>query len=172
MSWEEIQVKLPAGDSEAEVNQRNQYWSYIDVNNNGYLSLAEVDKGLRDVIKLPELFKLKPVIIRAFNVAKTALKAKSTHGDDYVSKAEFKYLLLYLRQYYQYWTVFDAVDTNDDRRISEQEFKVAIPVLAKYGVQVTDAKAAFKEIDTNHGGFILFDEFCNWAIRKHFEIHH
>jgi len=42
---------------------------------------------MRDVIKLPELFALKPVLIRAFNVAKKKLNSKNSHGDDYVSKA-------------------------------------------------------------------------------------
>ena len=142
--WEELQVKLPSGDSEAEVKRRDSYWAAIDVNNNGYLSLAEVDKGLRDVIQLPILFKLKPVIIRAFQVAKRALKSKNSHGDDYVSKAEFKYLLLYLRQYYEYWSAFDAIDTSDDRRISIQEFKVAAPILGKWGIKITDPDQAFK----------------------------
>jgi len=38
----------------------------MDLNGNGILSLAEVDKGMRDVIKLPILFDLKPVLMRAF----------------------------------------------------------------------------------------------------------
>ena len=45
---------------------RIKQWKVIDVNGNGLLSLAEVDKGMRDVIKLPGLFKLKPVLMRAF----------------------------------------------------------------------------------------------------------
>jgi hypothetical protein len=32
---------------------RQKQWSEIDMNSNGYLSLAEIDKGLRDIIKLP-----------------------------------------------------------------------------------------------------------------------
>jgi hypothetical protein len=36
------------------------------MNGNGYLSLAEVDKGLRDVVKIPTIFDVKPVIMRAF----------------------------------------------------------------------------------------------------------
>jgi hypothetical protein len=36
------------------------------MNGNGYLSLAEVDKGMRDVVQLPILFQLKPVLMRAF----------------------------------------------------------------------------------------------------------
>ncbi len=55
------------------------------MNNNGYLSLAEVDKGVRDIIKLPALFELKPVLIRAFTAAKTKVKATTSQGDDYVS---------------------------------------------------------------------------------------
>ncbi len=84
------------------------------------------------------MFELKPVIIRAFTAAKTKLKASSPHGDDYVSRAEFKYLLIYLRQYYEYWTVFNAIDTSKDRRVSPAEFKAAIPTLQKYGVHITD----------------------------------
>lgn len=134
-----------------------EYWPYFDVNGNGYLSLAEVDKGIRDVIQLPELFSLKPVIIRAFNAAKTALKASSQYGDDYVSKVEFKYLIQYLRDYTSYWIVFDEIDTSKDRRISLEEFEKAVPALQAKGLKIPNAKKAFAEIDTNHGGKILFD---------------
>jgi len=80
--------------------KRNKIWEGFNVNGNGYLSLAEVDKGCTDVLNLPRLFKLKPVLMRAFNKAKTSLKAKSKYGDDYVSKAEFRFILKYLRQYF------------------------------------------------------------------------
>ena len=116
--WEEIKVKLPIGNTPEDEKKRLEYWSYIDVNGNGYLSLAEVDKGLRDVVKLPALFALKPVIIRAFNAAKNKLKATNPHGDDYVSKAEFKFLVLYLRQYYEYWRAFETIDSSHDRRVT------------------------------------------------------
>ena len=48
-------------------------WDGFDVNGNGYLSLAEVDKGMRDVVQLPTLFGLKPVLMRAFQAAKIRL---------------------------------------------------------------------------------------------------
>ena len=69
----------------------------MDVNGNGIMSLAEVDKGMRDVVKLPILFELKPVLMRAFMAAKTMVKAKKNIDDDYISKGEFRYLLKYLR---------------------------------------------------------------------------
>ena len=40
------------------------------MNGNGYISLAEIDKGMRDVVVLPNLFAAKPVIMRAFMAAK------------------------------------------------------------------------------------------------------
>ena len=61
-------------------------------------------------------------MIRAFNRAKTALKAKTKYGDDYVSKGEFKYLLRYLKEYSNYWFVFNQIDTSGDRRVSRGEF--------------------------------------------------
>ena len=55
----------------------------MDMNGNGVLSFAEFDKGVRDVIKLPQLFKIKPVLLRAF----VAAKAKTGGGnDDFVEK--------------------------------------------------------------------------------------
>lgn len=94
----------------------------MDMNNNGFLSLAEVDKGMRDVVKLPSLFKLKPVLMRAFQAAKNKVTSKSKHGKDYVEKAEYRFLLKYLRQYYEYWVAFDRINQDDDRRLSYEEF--------------------------------------------------
>ena len=68
------------------------------MNGNGYLSLAEVDKGMRDIIQLPTLFAAKPVLMRAFTAAKTKMKSKSAVADDYVTKGtEFRYMLKFLR---------------------------------------------------------------------------
>jgi hypothetical protein len=42
----------------------------FDPNGNGYLSLAEIDKGVRDVLKSDRLFEAKPAIMRAYQVQK------------------------------------------------------------------------------------------------------
>jgi len=94
----------------------------MDVNGNGYLSLSEVDIGCRDCLKLPMMFELKPVLKRAFITAKTKMKARSKVSDDYVTKSEYRWLLKYLRQYYEYWLAFEDIDTSDDRRIGYDEF--------------------------------------------------
>ena len=43
----------------------------FDPNGNGHLSLAEVDKNIRDVLKIKVLFDSKPAVIKAFNFAKS-----------------------------------------------------------------------------------------------------
>ena len=88
------------------------------MNKNGYLSLQETEKGMRDVLNLPQLFELKEVLGLAFNAAKKKLPSKNAQGDDYVSRAEFRYLLMYVRQYYEYWVGFEELDKNNDTKIS------------------------------------------------------
>ncbi len=64
----------------------------MDMNGNGFLSLAEVDKGIRDVLQCEELFDCKPAVFyhtikcklnipfqikKAFDAAKNAVKSKN-----------------------------------------------------------------------------------------------
>jgi len=56
--------KLPSGDDENM--KREEIFRMIDVNDNGFLSLAEIDKGLRDVLEIDSIFDCKPCIIRAY----------------------------------------------------------------------------------------------------------
>ena len=98
--WDELHDKLPWHLTEEQRQKRIKIWASIDVNGNGILSLAEVDKGMRDVVRLPALFALKPVLMRAFTAAKNKVKSttkKSYNADDYVSKGEVRFLLKYLR---------------------------------------------------------------------------
>jgi hypothetical protein len=69
------------------VARRKELFKQIDMNGNGYVSLAEMDKGIRDVLKCREIFDAKPVIARAFHAAKNAVKSsqKDKLGDDYVT---------------------------------------------------------------------------------------
>ena len=75
------------------------------------------------------------------------------------------YFLQCLRQYFEYYLAFKRVDRSDDDRISLQEFKEQQNLIERW-VGVFNAEDEFRKIDTNDGGTILFDEFCNWALRK------
>ena len=125
--WEVLKQRLPFEKSAAHTRERENQWMQIDVNGNGLLSLAEVDKGLRDIIRLPALFNAKPVIQRAFTAAKTKVKSKSMYGDDYIQKSEYRFFLKYLRMYYEYWVAFDLIDLDGDKRLTFKEFQIATP---------------------------------------------
>lgn len=144
------------------------------------LSLAEVDKAVRDVLGLDSLYSAKPVLIRAFQAAKDTSKGKKRptrsglSRDDYVEKDEFRLLLVYMRQYFEYFVAFNRIDVNMDQKLSLEEFRLAVQegTLEKYGVHVKEEEIenVFGSIDGNEGGSILFDEFCHWAIQENLDL--
>ena len=170
IDWALLRKQLPYKRTPEAKAKRDALWSQVDINGNGYASLAEVDKALRDSLQCSQIFDCKPVIIRAFNAAKGASKNNKAHGADYIDRAEFRLLLAYLRQYFEYYQAFCRVDKDDDNRIDRQEFASAIPTMQKWVGPIADADATFSEIDKNGGGIILFDEFCAWAIKKNLDL--
>ena len=103
INWEEISAKLPTNKTDPEVKAtRKKMWRAIDNNGNGYASLAEIDKGVRDVLLLDDFFDAKPAIMRAFQVSKDAVPG-GKYGADYIEWREFRIFLLALRQRFEYW---------------------------------------------------------------------
>ena len=73
VDWAEVRSKLPfAKDDPAEAARRKDLFLRFDMNGNGFLSLAEIDKGIRDEIRLPAMFNAKPVIMRAYQSSRSA----------------------------------------------------------------------------------------------------
>lgn len=120
----------------------------MDMNANGYLSLAEVDRGISTAIKSDELFDAKPAILRAFQFAKDYKKSKkpSKHGDDYIEKKEFKVFLVALRQRFEYLQAFKRIDTNGDGRIDFEEFSHTREITEKW-VGPFDPQTEFMKMD-------------------------
>ena len=74
--------------------------------------------------------------MRAYVAAKTKMPSTSKYGNDFVTKNEFPYLLKYLRQYYEYWVAFDRINSDQDRRVTRQEFMQAIPIMKNWGINM------------------------------------
>lgn len=170
MKWTEIQAKLPSDKTPEAKAVRSKLFDQFDPNGNGYLSLAEVDKGVRDVLGLEDVYEAKPAIMRAFSAAKNAGKSKAKLGADFVERSEFRLVLLYLGKYYELYEMFSTVDSTDDRRINKAEFKTAVTHFQKWGIKVENPDAEFDTIDANKGGFILFDEFADWGLKKNLDL--
>jgi len=47
-----------------------------------------------------------------------------------------------------------------------KEFEFAIPILKRWGIDMSDPKDKFRECDSDGKGMVLFDEFSDWAIKQ------
>jgi len=65
------------GKTAEHKEHRKALFRQIDFNGNGLLSLAELDRGMRDVLQCEEIFAAKPAIIRAFQAAKKVSQSKN-----------------------------------------------------------------------------------------------
>jgi len=171
VNWKEINEKLPIAKDDEDKKKRADLFNKFDVNKSGYLSLAKVDGGIRDILKLDELFDAKPAIMRAFMAAKEH-KAKSGkgHSPDYVERAEFRLLLVFLRRYFELWEMYETMDASRDRRVTQVEFDGCAAKLKEWGLQIEDPAAAYKEMDVGGGGNASFDEFAHWALKQHLDL--
>jgi Ca2+-binding EF-hand superfamily protein len=144
VDWADMARRLPTNKNDpAQKKMRAEYWRGFDNNGNGYISLAETEKGIRDVIKLDSMFDAKPAIIRAFNFAKDALPGKISYGADYIEKKEFRIFLVALRQRFEYFQAFKRIDSGGDGRIDVQEFIAAKDIVEKWVGKMEDPYREF-----------------------------
>merc|ERR1712050_37999 len=170
IDWAKINSCLPYEKTDEQKALRRKMFAEIDkrpngMKGNGLLSLAELEKGIKDVLKCDEeLIEAKPAIARAFEIAKSKSKSTKSIYNDYVTFSEFRFFLETLRQYFGYWFVFHGIDENDDRKIDLDEFKDAAEFIEiNTKSKIDDAEKTFKEIDKSDGGHILFEEFIEWC---------
>jgi len=171
IDWASINEKLPYQRTPEQKAKRRELFNQFDPNGNGYLSLAEVDKGMLDVLQCETLFDCKPAVMRAFQFAKDKHPGSSV-GEHYIEFREFRLFLQSLRQYFEYYQAFSRIDTGDDNRVSKEEFtsdKIKTCLETWVG-PIEDLEAEFEAIDTNGGGQILFTEFVDWALEKNLDI--
>ena len=137
--------------------ERDMAFGKIDFNDNGALSLAEIDKAV--IALWPELNN-KPALMRAY-------KAADKNGNGFINRREFRLLLEYLIYFNDLWAKFEEIDggKKGDRPLSLEEFKKGCSV-CNLDISAADAEAEFAAMDQNGGGFVLFDEFCPWIAKK------
>ena len=96
--------------------------------------------------------------------ASPAAYAKGGTSGDYIERREFRRLMLYIQRHSELLALFDMIDTGGDRRVSEAEFRAAVPLLVGWGIPVDDPAEEWARMDADNGGQILFDEFAHAAL--------
>jgi len=147
------------GQDAASKAKRDELYPCWDTNDNGFLSLAEVDQGIK-VTLIGELRdrkegeriwrRFRKSYIRAFldaadsapqrsRVAHTSVGGRRpVNDDDYVTRREFRILICYLSIYATMYEIFATLDggsegvtVEDDSRISRAEWEAGLGAVQK-----------------------------------------
>lgn len=171
LSVEAIRCLLPAERTPEAREKRRQLFDQMDTEGLGTVQLTDVDKCLCEILHIDELrgkpqpgrMGIRAAIQRAFQFA------NSHPTDDAIEKKEFRILLQYLWCDIELTNMLKPdLELDNDRRISLKYFRGLIPKLADWGVSVKSGneRVIFEEIDPNHNGEVLVEDFFNWVIRQ------
>mmetsp|Transcript_34775 Transcript_34775/g.58875 ORF Transcript_34775/g.58875 Transcript_34775/m.58875 type:complete len:342 (-) Transcript_34775:267-1292(-) len=171
IDWELFDAKLPCDRSEASQKTRAKLFAVFDPNGNGLISLAEIEKGLMEVLGYGVDVKrvVAKSVARAHRGAKAAIhRDNSKAADDYVEKREFRVFIEFFRFDLHLLKLFLDLDTSDDLRLSKEEFIEAVPVIQKKLKlkALENPEEAWNEMDADHAGMALYEEFANWMMDK------
>ena len=168
-NWDELIKKLPTEKTKEGRKKRLDLWNQINEYGNGYVSFKRLSFQLDKYLQLPNVVKNKGPVKLAFIAACNKFERNGLKiEDNLIEWMEFRIFLVYLRQYFEYWVMFEKLDKSGDHQINFEEFKKAIPKMKEWGYNLTDEEAEkeFKEINKNNEGTISFEDFCSFAIQR------
>ena len=171
--WDALKKKLPVEKTKEDRKNRLNLWKKLNEYGNGYISFKRLNVQLTNHLDLPEIIRNKGPIKLAFDAACNKYERNGINKDDNLLEwMEFRIFLVYLRQYFEYFIMFQKVDSSEDLRISFDEFKKAIPLMKNWGVEIKDneAEKEYNNIKTDNEEDISFEEFCNFAIQKSLDL--
>lgn len=149
------------GDGKFNKKELDAVWRTFDFNGNGKLSLAEIDKAIKQ--SFPQFGGDARALQRAY-------RAADRDGSDYITRKEFGQLIQQLDRMQRYSRLFTVLDKNGDGRISLSEFKEGHKLA---GVPMADEpEKEFLKLDSDGGGFILFVEFVEYMVQKKYKTHY
>ncbi|KAK7194108.1 EF-hand domain/EF hand/EF-hand domain pair [Novymonas esmeraldas] len=165
VAWEKIRQSLPRQKTPEDKARRIELFKKFDQDGSGSLTFEETLKGCKEILHLDDFTtRLRDIVKRAFNKAKSlGTKDRGAGAADKVEFLEFRLMLCYIYDYFELTVMFDEIDTSGNMLVDAKEFKSAVPKIKKWGLDIKDPDAAFKEIDDNGSGQLTFDEFAAWA---------
>ena len=135
----------------------NKLFNSYDMNGNGIMSLAELDR----MVKQNDLFESYRGA-KATNLAYKRADDKSKKGkinEGYIDKKEFREFLRLLVIYKDAYEYFFKSDLDHDGSITLDELKKGA---AQFDMTEEEAEKIFGEIDADGGGKVRFEELCDW----------
>jgi hypothetical protein len=138
--------------------ERDALFNSLDVNGNGGVSLAEIDKGVvaglfsRALVVQnggggssgdAESFDHKPALMRAYHAADKS-------GDGFIERSEFPRLLQYMVFFNNFWHKFEGIDSDHDRRLDLAQFTAGCSVIG-LALSPEQAELEFAGCDADGG---------------------
>lgn len=145
--------------SECTGSNEPKAWASLDINGNGYVSLAEFDVFISN--RYP-ILNNKPALMWAY---KRACGRDVNGQQDYVERGDFLTLIRNAIYFNQVFQAFEQIDTGADRRIDEKEFTNGVKYLG-VPMKPQEVQSYFLKMDANHSGLVDFGEFCNWYLER------
>eukprot|EP00457_Paulinella_chromatophora_P008693 gb/GEZN01008734.1/.p1 GENE.gb/GEZN01008734.1/~~gb/GEZN01008734.1/.p1 ORF type:complete len:337 (-),score=93.05 gb/GEZN01008734.1/:385-1368(-) len=147
------------GDGKFSKKELDAVWRTFDFNGNGKLSLAEIDKAVKQ--SYPQFAADARALQRAY-------RAADKDGSDYITRKEFGDLIRQLDRMQSFSRMFAKLDKNGDQRISKLEFEEG-HTIAEVPAGKDDLEKEFMKLDVDGGGFILFAEFVEYMVNKKYD---
>ena len=161
--WKGCKDRLPRLKNPEQKEKRKALFQQFDVDKNKKLTYEDIRNGALNILKMGDFVdEPMPIIERAYVVA--GGKGGNIGDGNTIEFLEFRLFLCYVYDYVELDVMFDEIDSSDDRMVSFKELQDALPMIAKWGLKIDDAKKAMADIDKDGSGSVTFNEFAEWAI--------
>lgn len=167
--WKKLMDKMPVDKTPEAAQRRKKIWDEMNAHNNGSVSMKKMTKDMEKYLGLPKKVLEKGCLEKAYKNASNKVKTEQKGDDNFIQFAEFRIFLVYLKQYFEYWVLFENLG-GGNMTLTLDQLKNATSILESYGVKIKDPEKEFKTIDKDGSGKLSFDEFADWAIAKELEI--
>lgn len=165
VDWDAIDDKLPTECTPDGQAKRRKLFADMDPNQNGLLTLTEVEAGLPALIRgsVPNR-NFRPAVKCAFNVARGINEDAKGRAAKMVDRHEFHGLLAAFRHFIELDMLFDQIDQDGSRTLSWKECQKCLSKLDEWNIDRTQARRKFPADEWEES--LKFDDFAEWCIAR------
>lgn len=161
--WTELLNNIPIDDLEdnqLEYEKREELWQKGNPEED-YISKENLTKIITENFKIPQKIIDHQILIKTFDTLKEKTKVLKNEDEkkECLMRNELRVYLACLKQYLEYWHMFEKIENNNDFKITYENFKEFIP-----GIE--NPEEEFKKIDNSEDHRISYDDFCKFAFTK------
>ena len=154
-----LQKTLPVGFEPNEVMYRNNLFNQIDKNKSQVIRMQDTT----DFFYLNKELTFLTEELKVLEEAYQTVKMLQFNSQEQLNRQEFDYLIIYLRQHFEFRRLFDHLDRpSRDQRVFQEEFSQGIKTLPMLGMPVKLTLDDFRRIKQRNNGYFSLSEFMSY----------